>query len=131
MQQRTVDPDTGEVQVRPFADWLRDQSRGASHDELSDALNQLVATCIETGKPGTLQYTVKVDPKAAAPALVVTDAIKLRLPEYDRDGSIFWADKHGNLRRENPAQMSFDSLREVAPVEVKDEKPQAKKGSTA
>lgn len=119
----------GEILVRPFADWLREQSKGASHDELSDALHSLVESVLDTGRKGTLQYTIMVDPKGAGGALVVTDQIKLRPPERDRDGSIFWADDDGNLRRQDPKQLSFDSLREV-PMAETHETP-TEKGSTA
>lgn len=33
--------------TRPFADWLRDQSRGKTHDELSEGLRDLVAKVID------------------------------------------------------------------------------------
>lgn len=100
--------------VRPFADWLREQSRGASHDELSIALCDLTNRVRETGKKGSLQFTVSVAPlKGEVDALVVTDEIKLRLPEHDRKASLFYPDEFGNLQRTDPNQLPFESLREV------------------
>ena len=45
--------------------------------------------------------------KNAPETLVVTDAIKLKLPEHDRKASIFWPDTAGNLCRTDPNQPSF------------------------
>lgn len=113
----TVNRKTGEVaddaHIRPFADWLREQARGTSHEELSEALVALVARVQETGKKGSITYTVHVEQMKDSHALVVKDEIKIRLPEHDRSASLFFADKHNNLTRHDPAQMTFESLREV------------------
>lgn len=106
--------DNGEVHVRPFADWLREQSRGATHDELGESLHDLVGRVQDTGKKGTLTLTITIAPlKNDTGVLVVTDEIKLKLPEHDRAGTIFYPDDTGNLTREDPRQLKFDSLREV------------------
>lgn len=101
--------------VRPFADWLREQQSGRTHDELSEGLQALVAAVIETGKKGTLTLQVSVAPfdRAEGDALIVSDAVKLSLPQHDRRKSIFHADKHHNLTRDDPAALPFESLREV------------------
>lgn len=114
----TVDRTTGEItdepRVRPFADFLREQAKGHSHEELSEGLRDLVARVLDTGKKGTLTYTVTVEQIKDGDALIVKDEIKLKLPEHDRDSSLFWADRDGNLVRQDPNQMTFDSLREVS-----------------
>lgn len=97
--------------TRPFADFLREQARGHSHDELSEGLRDLVTRVRDTGKPGAITYTVKVAPtKGYAKALTVSDEIKLKLPEHDRDASLFFADADGNLTRNDPDQLAFESL---------------------
>lgn len=103
--------------VRPFADWLRDQSRGKTHDELSEGLRDLVAKVIDTGKKGTLTLVITVEPmpKSDGNALVVTDEIKLKLPEFAREASLFFADADNNLVRSDPRQLVFEALREVPP----------------
>lgn len=112
----TIEPDDDTV-IRPFADWLREQSGGKTHDELSEALWDLVARVRDTGKKGTVSLTVTVAPmKNDLDVLVVTDEIKLRLPEHDRKASLFYPDKDGNLTRTDPNQLSFESLREVPGV---------------
>lgn len=110
---------TDQPPVRPFADWLREQAKGHTHDELSEALHDLVARVRDTGKKGTLQLSISVElMKGSDNALMLKDEIKLKLPEHDRDTSLFFADRHGNLVRNDPNQLSFDSLREVPPFEV-------------
>ena len=54
--------DTPPPPIRPFADWLRDQAGGTSHEELSEGLRDLVAKVMDTGKKGTLTYVVTVEP---------------------------------------------------------------------
>lgn len=48
----------------------------------------------------------------------MSDEIRLKLPEHDRPGSIFYADDQHNLVRNDPRQLAFDSLREVPPRDV-------------
>jgi hypothetical protein len=113
------DHDTEPAKVRPFADFLREAARGRSHDELSEGLRDLVARVEDTGKKGSITYTVVVEPlKGDNQALSVYDEIRLKLPEHDRPGSIFYADNDHNLVRHDPRQLAFDSLREVPPPGV-------------
>jgi len=100
--------------VRPFAEFLQRQSRGATHRELSDGLHQLVAKVQETAKKGSLTLTVLVEPSKDGRTLIVMDKIVLKLPEHDRQASLWWQDPHGNLTRSDPEQLTLDGpLREV------------------
>lgn len=107
--------DTPDQHVRPFVDWLREQSGGRTHDELTDALAELVIAVKDTGKKGSLTLTITVAPfdKATTNTLTVTDQVKVTLPQHDRRKSIFFGDDAGNLTRENPLQPTFEGLREV------------------
>lgn len=123
MTDTTDDPADDDQVVRPFADWLREQAGGKSHDELSDALFDLVQRVRDTGKKGSVHYTISVGPmKGDKDVLVISDEIKLRLPEHDRKASLFYTDKTGNLTRSDPNQLSFESLREVGDGQVVDTK---------
>lgn len=105
--------------IRPFADFLREQSRGTTHDEMSETLHRLIARVRDTGKKGSLQLTINVAPlKGDADVLVVSDEIKVRLPEHDRKASMFYPDENGNLSRTDPNQLTFEGLREVPPANV-------------
>ena len=108
------DPNDDEAIVRPFADALREIDGGKSHDDLSIALRDLTAAVKETGRKGTLTYTVAIAPMKNNPdVLQVTDRVAAKIPEPDRKASIFFADRDGNLTRTDPNQLSFESLREV------------------
>lgn len=105
-----------DIVIRPFADWLTEQAKGRTHAELGEGLHDLIARVQDTGKKGTITLTVTVEPmKKDASLLVVSDEIKLKLPEHDRPAAVFYADKNGNLTRDNPDQLTFESLREVPP----------------
>ncbi len=113
--------DGDEVYVRPFSDWLREQAGGKSHDELSDAVYDLVQRVKDTGKKGSIVYTINIGPmKGDKDVLMVDDQIKLKLPEHDRKASLFYTDKVGNLTRTDPNQLVFESLREVEGGQVVD-----------
>lgn len=101
--------------VRPFADWLCEQSAGRTHEELSRAIRDVTAAVVDTGKAGTVSLTVKIAPlgKGDSSALVVTDVVRVSKPEHDRRKSIFYPDADGNLRRDDPNQPTFEGLREV------------------
>ncbi len=101
--------------VRPFADWLREQSAGRTHDELTDALAEVATAVKETGKKGAITLTITLAPfdKGVGSALTVTDVVKKNVPQHDRRKSIFYADDNGNLTRDDPRQPTFEGLREV------------------
>lgn len=96
------------AEVKPFATVLLALGRGATERELSEALHDLVARVRDTRKKGVLTYTLEVAPlKGESDALMLSDAIKLKLPEHDRAASIFFADRDGNLVRDDPNQPSL------------------------
>lgn len=102
------------AEPRDFSAFLLDQSQGRTHSELSEGLRDLVAKVVDTGKKGSIQLTVTVAPmKDDASVLVVSDEIKLKLPEHDRKASIFWPDDNNNLVRNDPNQRSIFDVVEV------------------
>lgn len=113
---------TDRPRVRPFADFFREHGRGRTHDELSTALHDLVARVKDTGKKGTVTLTVQVEPVKKDDRLVlVSDKLTLKLPEHDRPAGYWFIGEDGNLQRDDPNQMTFDSLHEVpAPADAPD-----------
>jgi hypothetical protein len=110
---------TDDQHARPFADFLREHGNGRTHDELSDALHDLISRVKDTGKKGSVSLTIQVEPmKKDDRMVVVSDAIKVKLPEHDRPAGVWFTDRDGNLSRNDPDQLSFDSLREVPPPNV-------------
>lgn len=110
--------EAGERQVRPFADWLREQRRGALHDELSDAITELVEACQVTGKAGTLVLKVKLTPSDASAYahFEVTDDVDVKAPKPDKPASVFFADRDANLVRNDPRQQTL-GLRDAADID--------------
>lgn len=92
--------------VRPFTDFLQEQSNGATLTALSEALRDLVARVKDTDRPGTLTLIVKVEPIKGVDALGLSDEIRLKLPDYQRNGSIMFTDRDGNLIGDDPKQLA-------------------------
>jgi hypothetical protein len=101
--------------VRPFADFLREQRKGSLHAELSEVLQELNLAVAEHQKGGKVTLTITIAPlkNQSGNMVVVTDDVTAKIPQADRGAAYFYTDADGNLRREDPDQMSFDSLREV------------------
>ena len=119
---REVDQETGEIlpphegpTIRPFLSFLQEYQRGELHDELSTALNELVTAVQGVGKKGslTLQIEVQLAGKRRNQVFVKAD-VKSKLPEADREESIFFVDRDGNLTRQDPEQLELPNLRQVA-----------------
>lgn len=100
--------------ARPFYDFLREHRNGVTHDELADALNELVAAVNEEGKAGTLTFTVSIKPMGKSDGLEVSADIKVKPPKKTAGVSIFFSTPDNNLVRQDPRQQSME-LREVAP----------------
>lgn len=100
--------------TRSFAEFLEDVSNGATAEELSKALAELVDAVRDTEKKGTLTFTVSIEPlKNGGGALLITDQIKSSVPKHDRRKNVFFADQHGNLTRNDPRQPTFDDVQEA------------------
>lgn len=110
--------------TRPFADFLADHNAGQGHRKAGETLQDLVAAVVDTGKKGSMTVTITVEPmKNAQDGTLLTHiAVASKIPTLPEKAAIFYADTENNLRRTDPRQLSFDSLREVetGPVEVKD-----------
>ena len=102
-----TNPRTGEViddvEVRPFADVLKELGEGSTESELSEAFWDLIQRVTETTKTGTLTLTITVG-LDGRDRLTVKDEVKLRLPEFSRPATSFFVDKAGNASRRDPNQ---------------------------
>lgn len=104
------------MSARPFMDFLREHRNGATHDELSDALQSLVAAVVEEGKGGTLTLTVSIKPMGRdSGALEVGTEIKAKPPKSAPGTSIFFPTPENNLHRQDPRQQALE-LREITPA---------------
>lgn len=99
--------------ARPFMDFLREHRNGLTHDELSDALQELVAAVAESGKAGTLTLKISVKPAGRdSGALEVGADVKVAPPKSSPGVAIFFATPENNLQRQDPRQTSME-LREI------------------
>jgi hypothetical protein len=100
--------------VRPFAEFLQQQRRGALHGELSEQLHELLQAVKETGKAGALTVRIDIKPaaKGNAEQVVVSDTSSVKKPQAARPESVFFLDDDGNLSRSDPRQTELP-LREV------------------
>lgn len=90
---------------RPFLDFLREHRNGVMHDQLSDKLQECVASVATEGGNAVLTIKIVIKPaNAGEGALMVTDEIKTTLPKPKVGGSIFFASPENNLIREDPRQ---------------------------
>lgn len=103
---------------KPFQLFLGEHRNGTMHDELSDALQELVAGVASEGKGGYLTLKIIVKPaNAGNGALTVTDEIKVVPPKETKSGSIFFVSPENNLVRDDPRQLKMD-LRAVPEREI-------------
>ncbi|MBX9594315.1 MAG: hypothetical protein K2X46_08135 [Roseomonas sp.] len=108
------------MNARPFLDLLREHRNGLTHDELTEALNEVVEAVTTERKAGRLVLTIAVKPHADG-AVMVADDIKVTKPKPTKGGSIFFVTPENNLIREDPKQARLP-LQEVAaaPREVRE-----------
>lgn len=110
-----VDTETGEIveraSARLFAEFLA--ARPETHLELSADLADLARAVLDTGKAGSITYTVTIKAmRGSDNQVLVSDSIKKKLPEHDRADSVMFSDECG-LTRHDPRQLAIEGLREV------------------
>jgi hypothetical protein len=95
-------------------DFVREHRNGIFHDELSDALRELVDAVATESKAGSLTVTISIRPAANVDgAVVVSDKIVVKPPVEKKSDSIFFVTPENGLIRDNPRQPRLP-LREVA-----------------
>lgn len=103
--------------ARPFTDFIREHRNGLTLDELSDALQALVAAVVEEEKGGSLDLKVSIKPlgKRGEIYFEVACDIKSSPPKKVPGVSILFPTPENNLVRDDPKQSKMD-LREVHPA---------------
>lgn len=94
-----------ETKRRTFAKWLEKHRRGDLDEELAERLTEVVQAVTLHNKAGSLTLTIGVTPKGRT--VVVDDQIKVKVPEADREGAIYFATRDGILTRSDPYQGHF------------------------
>lgn len=93
---------------RPFMDFLREHRNGVTHDELSDALQELVAAVTSEERGGTLTVTLSVKPIGKSDGLEVGAKVTIKAPQPHPGVSIFFPTPENNLVRQDPRQQSME-----------------------
>jgi hypothetical protein len=85
--------------------------------ELAEKLAKLIEEVKVTGKKGTLSITFEVKPvDGGGQAVIVNDAIRLKMPERTREGSMAFIGEGNRLQRTDPSAMPlFDDDIKSAP----------------
>jgi len=97
---------------KPFNDTLVQLRFGELHDDLTEALNELVRKVDTTQKAGKLVLSLTV--KAGKGGQIeIADDLKLTLPKTEKATSILFATPEGNLQRQDPRQKTFEGIRSV------------------
>lgn len=88
-----------------FLETLRQLNSGRTHEECSKSLNELVQKCRATGKKGTIQLTITVNPdNGDTGQYFLDDQIKVVKPEFKRAKTLMYGTPEGNLQRTDPNQ---------------------------
>lgn len=82
-------------------------NKGRSYAELSDSLKEVVRMVRDTGKQGTLTYTLKIAPVKGSDGeqIQIEDDIKVKLPKPSRRMSFWFTDAGGGMHRSPVNQM--------------------------
>lgn len=92
-----------------FAAFLAQTGKGRTNRELGEVMAELVRTVLETGKLGTLAYSLKVK-RLDDGTVSIEDEIKTKMPQFDRPASIWYATSDGALSRNDPRQDAFPGM---------------------
>lgn len=92
--------------IRPFAATLREIGAGKAHDRLSEQLHDLIAGITETGKKGSLEIKLTVEPVSKGDVstllFVLSSTPKIPQGADSQPRSVFFVDKAGNPTRNDP-----------------------------
>jgi len=118
---KTTEPTEGPAPSNAFLQLLQTHAAGEVCNELADAMRQCVVAVALTGKGASLTLSAQFVP-AAKGAFAVTFGIpKIKLPEPERLGSLWYGDEEGNLSRHDPTQkeLPLKTVAEPAAAETK------------
>lgn len=97
-----------------FVDWLIKHRTGGLALELDEAWRAVNRGVGEHHKVGSLVLKLTVKPTDVQSGVQVHDDVAGKIPQATRQASFYFADDTGGLHRNDPRQMAFGDLREVA-----------------
>lgn len=108
---------------KPFNDTLVQLRYGELHNELTDAINEVVTKVASTQKAGKITLTLAFK-SGKGGQIEIADELKVVLPKEEKGSTIMFATPEGNLTRQDPRQQTFEGIRSV------DQELQARKDAT-
>ena len=89
MTNKKSNEDSEKTEAPPdFAAFLATLNRGRSNRDLSAKLQELVEAIEETGKQGSITYTIKIKPQKAGGMVVLTDEVRASVPRGERPEAV-------------------------------------------
>ena len=95
--------DTTTERPNAFLTSLGELNEGITAADLDRELRELVCKVRETGKKGSMSFTLNIEPRGAD-TVVVSAEVKSKPPEDEKFKSIFYVADSGELLREHPKQ---------------------------
>ena len=90
-----------------FDEWLADLRYGRASEEWAEAMAEVVKAVRDTGKAGSLTIVLDIEPGGRT--VKITDRLKQKVPQFDREKSIYFADGAGGLHRDDPTQVRAEA----------------------
>jgi len=95
-----------------FIKFMQEHRSGATSEDISDKIRELVAAVTDEGKGGKITITLSIKPMGKGDGLEVSVETKASLPKPTPGVSIFFASPENALVRQDPRQ-SLMELREA------------------
>ncbi len=89
------------------------QRKGRCLVEAQTKLQELVKTCMATGKTGTLTIKLEIKPTDDDGVVEIGDDCSAKPPKPSTPKSLFYADDQGALHREDPRQPEFAEVTQL------------------
>lgn len=93
--------------IRPFAAVIAEIDKGRVSNELAEKLHELIAATKQTGKGGSLTFTMKVGYERKTEMLRLATSVVSKTPQPERAETMFFVDKQGNAVRSDPSQIAL------------------------
>lgn len=102
--------------ARGIAEVLKDIRDGALLTELPLQLTELVSAVRATGKGGKLTLTLSIKPLSGSNQVLITDDVRVAMPEPDRPTTVLFITDDNELTRRDPRQPKLPTMGVVTPM---------------
>lgn len=101
-----------EAKKLSMTEFLMKVREGGAVEELRQAVEDCTRAVNVTGKPGKVTLTMEIKPNGNT-AVFVKDTIAAKLPEPNKEDTLFYVTDDGGLSRRNPSQLRMGDLEVV------------------